>query len=140
MRRRSYGNSVSARNRQRILLQAYRTKVRIMRTILTYSVGRELGLRAYGQGGIESFHRETAMRRFLRTIFATLLQAIQLTHMYRSWKFAGVCNLSRNTVNALLLCDFEHCLYHLRFNNLVFFFSYSAFTRYNQTFKFAFDV
>ncbi|XP_043520743.1 uncharacterized protein LOC122534300, partial [Frieseomelitta varia] len=28
MRRRSYGNSVSARNRQRILLQAYRTKTR----------------------------------------------------------------------------------------------------------------
>ncbi|XP_068987596.1 uncharacterized protein [Bombus flavifrons] len=42
MRRRSYGNSVSARNRQRILLQAHRIKVRVMRTILMYNVGRDL--------------------------------------------------------------------------------------------------
>lgn len=49
MRRRSYGNSVSARNRQRILLQTHRLKVRVMRTRLInflfevcFSTGKEI--------------------------------------------------------------------------------------------------
>lgn len=49
MRRRSYGNSVSARNRQRILLQTHRLKVRVMRMCLInflfevcLSIGKEI--------------------------------------------------------------------------------------------------
>lgn len=65
MRRRSYGNSVSARNRQRILLQTHRLKVRVMRTRLInflfevcLSIGKEIIMIGFFLNNLDTYRLE----------------------------------------------------------------------------------